>query len=209
MSCFSYEKKQILVKQISKLKKKDMIKILEIIYADNKNITENQNGLFMYFNKLNDSTYEKIESYLKSVKKANELKETNEIKEINELKESEKEIDETNDTQNQEKNKFITYAKNEFSDTPTQLQQKIKYSNREKNIIKRKRYNEQISENNTDSNIEYTKFNLSDTKINTESETKTDYEFVEIDTDKDIKKEMNKSKSVKSVKSKKVAVSKK
>ncbi|ARF09825.1 hypothetical protein Indivirus_3_74 [Indivirus ILV1] len=136
---YPYEKKKRLAKKISTLKRKeDMVKILEIIYADNKNITENQNGLFMFFDKLNDSTYHKIDSYLKSTTK--------------------KKTDET------EKNKFVTYSKNEFSDTvlkTTSDTPKVKYSNKEKNIIKRQRYSEQLqSENNSDKNVRYAKFDL-------------------------------------------------
>ena len=42
-STYSYEKKKRLAKKISSLKRKqDMVKILEIIYEDNQNITENQ-----------------------------------------------------------------------------------------------------------------------------------------------------------------------
>ena len=62
---YSYDKKKRLAKKISTLKrKKDMVKILEIISEDNTNITENQNGLFMFFHKLNDATYHKIDLYL-------------------------------------------------------------------------------------------------------------------------------------------------
>ena len=169
MNEFPHEKKKILAKQISNLRKKeDMVKVLEIIYSDNKNITENQNGLFMMFNELNDSTYYKIESFLKTLKTG--------IKKKTEDKKSESKLSE-------DKSKFVTFAKNEFSDTLfasdnldkpvdkpliTQSDSKIKYSNREKNIIKRQRYSEQInSENNTDSNVEYSKFDLSDTNDTT------------------------------------------
>ena len=143
VTVYPYDKKKRLAKKISQLKKKeDMVKILEIIYADNKNITENQNGLFMFFDKLNDSTYHKIDLYLRSIVK----------KKISEEESS-------------EKNKFTTYAKNEFSDTIVNHvsdNPKMKYSNREKNIIKRQRYSEQLnSENNTDSHVKYAKFDLS------------------------------------------------
>lgn len=154
MSSYPYEKKKRLAKKISTLKRKeDMVKILEIIYADNKNITENQNGLFMFFDKLNDSTYHKIDLYLRSLVKKKTID-----------GEGASTIDITTD-ESSEKNKFVTYAKNEFSDTilkSTSETPKVKYSNREKNIIKRQRYSEQLhSENNPNSNIKYTKFDLS------------------------------------------------
>ena len=95
---YPYDKKKRLAKKISTLKKKeDMVKILEIIYEDNKNITENQNGLFMFFHKLNDSTYHKIDLYLRM----NTKKKTSD---------ENKSLDESSSS-------FISYAKNEFSDT--------------------------------------------------------------------------------------------
>ena len=142
---YPYDKKKRLAKKISTLKRKeDMVKILEIIYEDNKNITENQNGLFMFFHKLNDSTYHKIDLYLRM----NTKKKTSD----------EKSVDESSSS-------FISYAKNEFSDTNqksiSESNPKLKYSNREKNIIKRQRYSEQLhSENNTDSHVLYTKFDM-------------------------------------------------
>jgi hypothetical protein len=140
---YSYDKKKRLAKKISTLKrKKDMVKILEIISEDDTNITENQNGLFMFFHKLNDSTYHKIDLYLRSTTK----KKTSE---------------------NSDKNNFVSYAKNEFSDTKgkgktiSENNPKLKYSNREKNIIKRQRYSERLlSESNTESNVMYTKFDV-------------------------------------------------
>lgn len=67
---YSYKKKQKLANIISKLKKKeDMINIMNIISEDKVNITENQNGLFLLFDKLNDDTYRKIENYLESIQK--------------------------------------------------------------------------------------------------------------------------------------------
>ncbi len=125
---YSHEKKKKLAERISKLKKKeDMVKILEIIYQDNKDITENQNGLFMFFHNLNNVTYCKIEAYLKSstIKKSSEVDETA----------SEKE--------------YTPYDTNEFPDQDT-LSPKLKYSNREKNIIKRQRYDIQLSDQKLD-----------------------------------------------------------
>lgn len=145
---YPYEKKKKLAKKISALKRKeDMVKVLEIIYADNKNITENQNGLFMFFDKLNDPTYHKIDLYLRSIAKKHTIDESSDI------------------TVSSEKSKFVTFAKNEFSDSVLKTVSdtpKIKYSNKEKNIIKRQKYSKQLhSENNPDSNIKYAKFDLS------------------------------------------------
>ena len=107
MESYSYEKKKRMAETISKLKKNDMREILKIIYEDNKNITENQNGLFMLFNKLDNGTYCKIDNYLKSIKK----------KKYN--------------TQSTSENK--TYDENSSIEYD-QLDPKLKYSNKEKNI---------------------------------------------------------------------------
>jgi hypothetical protein len=134
MESYSYEKKKRMAETISKLKKNNMREILKIIYEDNKNITENQNGLFMLFNKLDNGTYCKIDNYLKSIKK----------KKYN--------------TQSTSENK--TYDENSSIEYD-QLDPKLKYSNKEKNIIKRQRYDSQLkSENNSDSRIIYKKFDV-------------------------------------------------
>lgn len=195
MNEFPHEKKKILAKKISNLRKKeDMVKVLEIIYADNKNITENQNGLFMMFNELNDSTYYKIDSFLKSLSS-------------NKKKSEDITVSAGSSCLSEDKSKFVTFAKNEFSDTllkppdtpakTTQSESKsVKYSNKEKNIIKRQRYSEQLnSENNTDSNVEYAKFDLSETPVTPPSPS------ISTNSDKSVK-----SKPKKSVKSVKTAI---
>jgi Bromodomain extra-terminal - transcription regulation len=131
---YSYEKKKRLADRISKLKKKeDMIKIFEIIYQDNKNITENQNGLFMFFHTLDDSTYHKIDLYLRSsVKKRSPTDTTSES--------------------------YSSYVKNEFPDQE-KLNPKLKYSNREKNLIKRQRYDNHLNnESNEHNGVVYQNF---------------------------------------------------
>ena len=136
---YSYEKKKKLAERISKLKRKeDMVKILEIIYQDNKDITENQNGLFMFFHNLNNITYYKIEAYLKSLirKKSSDVDETTSDKE------------------------YTPYDTNEFPDQET-LSPKLKYSNREKNIIKRQRYDNQLN-NQINQNVDNKLYSDSD-----------------------------------------------
>jgi len=131
---YSYEKKKRLADKISKLKRKeDMVKIFEIIYQDNKNITENQNELFMFFKTLNDSTYHKIDLYLRSsVKKRSPTDTTSES--------------------------YSAYVKNEFPDQE-KLNPKLKYSNREKNLIKRQRYDNHINdEHNNENGVVYQNF---------------------------------------------------
>jgi hypothetical protein len=131
---YGYDKKKKLADRISKLKnKEDMVKIVEIIKKDNVNITENANGVFMFFNKLDNNTYYKIEAYLKSCRISNNS--TNTFSDINT---SEKSCTEENIQEDESV---------------------IKYSNREKNLIKRKRYNDLINnEHNSENGILYTKF---------------------------------------------------
>jgi hypothetical protein len=136
---YPHDKKKRLAERIAKLKRKeDMIKIAEIIRQDNKNITENQNGLFMFFHAMNDETYIKIDSYLKSLTKK-------------------KSSDENTTSENKSDKEFTSYTQNDFPDQE-KLNAKLKYSNKEKNIIKRQRYDDYINSENND-NI-YQKFNV-------------------------------------------------
>ena len=41
-----------------------LINIFKIITKDNKDYTENTNGVFIFFHNLNDDTYEKLENYV-------------------------------------------------------------------------------------------------------------------------------------------------
>lgn len=122
-----------------------MVKIFEIIYQDNKNITENQNGLFMFFHTLNDSTYHKIDLFLRSSVK--------------------KSITDTMSESHSEQKEYSSYVKNEFPDQE-KLNPKLKYSNKEKNLIKRQRYDDHLnSEHNSENGVVYQKFD-----VNTESD---------------------------------------
>lgn len=148
MEPYSYEKKKRMAETISKLKKNDMREILKIIYEDNKNITENQNGLFMLFNKLDNTTYCKIDNYLKLIKKKKNNNQT------------------TSENKTQDENSSVEHD---------QLDPKLKYSNKEKNIIKRQRYDSQLnSENNSDSRIVYKKFDVSILSDSDNTELSTD-----------------------------------
>ena len=142
MSSYSYEKKKRLADKISKIKKKDdMVKILEIIYENNKNITENQNGLFMLFHNLDDSTYHKLDAYLRSISKKRGS--TGSI---------------TSDSIS-EKKEYKSYIDDEFENN--RLNPSLKYSNKEKNLIKRNRYDNLIgSEGVSDGSVVYQKFDV-------------------------------------------------
>lgn len=118
---YSYKKKQKLANIISKLKKKeDMINIMNIISEDKVNITENQNGLFLLFDKLNDDTYRKIEVYLESIQK----------KPI-----TSSDCSSANGSMSTDKKNYTP----NFNDDGVNGQN-IRYTSKERNIIKREKY---------------------------------------------------------------------
>ncbi|CAH6421394.1 Hypothetical protein KVN_LOCUS248 [uncultured virus] len=142
-SQYSHKKKKKIADKISKLKKKDdFMKIFEIIYAENKDVTINNNGFFMFFHKLSNDAYIKIENYLLTIEKKKKISdETN--------------ISETGSTERKE---YVPYVKDEF---PAQegISPKLKFSNKEKNLIKRQRYDKTIS-SQTGREIIYSKFDV-------------------------------------------------
>ncbi len=141
---YTHEMKKKLANKIQKIKKKeDMKKIVDIIMEDKPSYMENNNGVFMFFHKLNDNTYVKIEKELKRLNKAKNY--------YTESVNSEKASD---------KKEFTPYADDEF---PSQrgISPKLKFSNREKSLIKRRRYDKNISLD-VDSDVVYTNFSVED-----------------------------------------------
>jgi hypothetical protein len=121
---YSYSKKKKLADMISKLKKKeDMINIVNIINENNVKITENQNGLYLFFDKLEDSTYYKIENYLESIKKGPIT--------------SSEYVSETSS----DKKNYTSYCNDDQNNS-----QDIRYTSKERNIIKRQRYENIIND---------------------------------------------------------------
>jgi len=154
---YTNKQKLKLKKQIEQIKKKkDLVRIYEILQQDDVNITTNNNGMFMFFHDLDNKTYVELDKFLHKLNKQ-KFSDTGSI---------------TDDTYS-EKKEYMPYAADEF---PSQkgIGPKFKYSNREKNIIKRIQYNKNInSENGEDDDVEYCDFNASDSenklKIKTES----------------------------------------
>ena len=69
-SKYDYNKKMELVKKISKIKKKEyLINIFKIITSENKDYTENTNGVFIFFHNLSDDVYDKLENYVNYIYK--------------------------------------------------------------------------------------------------------------------------------------------
>lgn len=149
---YTHDRKKKLAERISKIKKKEMlVKIFEIIYADNKDITENTNGLFMFFHKLKDSTYEKLEDYLRKCEPKRKRKLNTDGS--------------STETDSVEQKEFVPYTQDEF---PGQegMSPKLKFSNKEKNLIKRKRYDRTLS-NETKNDVKYCEFDpsLTDSEV--------------------------------------------
>lgn len=128
---YDYNKKMELVKKINKIKKKKyLLDIFKIILLYNKNYTENNNGVFVFFHNLDDEVYEKIELYVNDVYKLH--------KKIN-FDLTTKSIISTIHTDNSD---III----ESSDT-YDINDDKELSNKEKIIMKRKKYEKYISQN--------------------------------------------------------------
>ena len=131
---YSHNDKKKLAAQINLItNKSDLMEIYKIISSDSVEITNNQNGCFAIFNKLKNDTYVKIEHLL------------------NTLEEKQQQLSPTSS----DKKEYIPYHSSEF---PAQesLNPKLKYSNKEKNLIKRQRYDNII---NSDQDAEHINFN--------------------------------------------------
>lgn len=154
MDEYSFEQKEKLARKIQKLKKeKHFMDITDIItkYNPDINITTNPSGHFMYFQNLKHETYHAIEKYIKKVSVVKYVSENSE----------------NFNTQNSHINVISSFNSEsnisedeQYTDNP-----KLRYSNREKNLIKRKNYDELISCQNEDTNHENSKVNIS-TNIN-------------------------------------------
>lgn len=120
MAEITYETKRSLAKKIGNITdKKMLIDIIRIIKAMNPTvpITENDNGLFITFNKLTPQTYTNIENYLhKNLQKK--------------------------ETRTQPLTSYIPCASDEYSTTDSMM----RLSNKEKALIKKQRYSEQCTD---------------------------------------------------------------
>lgn len=133
-SKYTTEEKEKLARRIGLIKNKEyLIKIGKIIMSDKKcqGFTSNNNGSFTYFHILSDSTYTKIDNYLNKIKQ----------EKIDKTK-SETANDDTSTLE------YQPYSQEEYQ-PESEFTTKLKYSNKEKNIIKRKMYDKAISESNT------------------------------------------------------------
>ena len=130
------KKKKQLANKIGKIKSKKLL--CEVCYIikknNNNNSKETNKHLFMYFHNLNNKTYYEIEELIKN----NKQKKTTEKKSI--VSEEE----------------YKPYSQD---DLPSQkhLSPKLKYSNKEKSLIKRRIYDDKLNEY-TEEDIVYCDF---------------------------------------------------
>ncbi len=124
-SKYNYSKKMILVKKINKIKKKDyLINIFKIITKDTKDFSENNNGIFIFFHNLSDETYEKLDVYVNYIYKIYYKNNNSEISDIINISDIKTTVD----------NKKEILLQNNLS-------------NKEKTLLKRKKYEEYINYN--------------------------------------------------------------
>ena len=122
---YDYSKKVELVKKINKIKKKEyLINIFKIILLHNKDYTENNNGVFIFFHNLENEVYEQIENYVNLIYKMHK-KSTN----------------------------ILNIFSSEISDTivnnsdTIEIENNKELSNKEKVIMRRKKYEKYLNQN--------------------------------------------------------------
>tara|TARA_A100001015_G_C15000130_1_gene718098 strand:+ start:277 stop:738 length:462 start_codon:yes stop_codon:yes gene_type:complete len=122
INTFSYQEKKKMVYKIEQIKnKKIYIKLFKLISNDNIKFTDNNNGIFINMNSLSNKSLHKINDFLNSYNKSNDIIAT----------------DTNNSTIDTD---YKPYSIDEFSDYKTYGP---KLSNFEKNIIKRNRFNDE------------------------------------------------------------------
>lgn len=125
--------KLFLIKKISNIKNKINLKcIYDIISENNKNIdfiiSKNTDGVYINFGILSDETYTKINNFIvQNVRTKNKK-------------------------YNDSTNYYIPHIENEYP-----FESSMKYSNKEKILIKRKIYDKELSESNEEQNILFNK----------------------------------------------------
>lgn len=125
---YDYTKKMELVKKIQKIKKSEyLINIFKIIKMESKNYNVNNNGIFVMFHDLSDEVYENIENYVNSIYKLHK-------KSLNIINIYDSEYSE---------NQLIQSI---LSDK-IELDNEKNLSNKEKVIMKRKKYEKYLDQN--------------------------------------------------------------
>lgn len=131
---YSFEQKERLARRIQKIRKqKYLYDIEDIILKHNPDldVTTNPSGKFMYFQDLSKETYYALDKYIRKLLKLQTLSESENTQYSSEI---------------------TRYSEDE---DPFSNNLRLRYSNKEKNLIKRKIYDDQIN-NQTSENINST-----------------------------------------------------
>ncbi len=125
---YDYTKKMELVKKIQKIKKSEyLINIFKIIKLESKKYNINNNGIFVMFHDLSDEVYENVENYVNSIYKLH--KKTINVVNIYDTEYSENQL-----------------IQSILSDK-MELDNNKNLSNKEKVIMKRKKYEKYLDQN--------------------------------------------------------------
>ena len=145
---FTFEEIEELANTIGKIKQKTHLKVIgNIIMTNNPNISVTRtvyDSSYLCFDKLTNDTYTQLHDYIKKIKLQG------------------KHNDGTKSAE------YVPYSKSEY---PFEGNAKLRYSNREKNLIKRKQYDKEI--NNTDDQIQTLSFE-NRSQVNTTSNNSED-----------------------------------
>ncbi len=136
---YPIEKKRRLAKDISNMRNKiHLRKIKEIIFEENPDIAVNKDnrGMLMFFQNLSYATYVRLDKFLRKIEKDKLEKQTQSITETSEHLLLSSEADRTESNESVKDGKTVDYSK-----TRTRL----RYSNKEKNLIKRQQYEKNIN----------------------------------------------------------------
>jgi len=126
VNSFDHSKKMELVKKINKIKKKEyLIDIFKIITTETKDYTENNNGVFLLFHNLSDETYEKVENFVNIIYKMHKISNINTSIFNSEISETINNLSDSSENSTIDKN----------------------LSNKEKVIMRRKKYEQYLNHN--------------------------------------------------------------
>lgn len=130
---YDYNKKIDLVKKINKIKKKEyLINIFKIILLYSKDYTENNNGIFVFFHNLDNDAYEKLENYVNLIYKMHRIQNNNALTVF---------TSEISDSEFNASDSIINASDSVGVTNNKEL------SNKEKMIMRRKKYEEYITQN--------------------------------------------------------------
>lgn len=161
---YSFEQKERLARRIQKLRKPKYFKDIENIITKHNpdlDITTNPSGKFMYFQDLKSGTYYALEKYVNKILKLKTFSETSAGAGANANASAGANASPGFSSE------ITKYSENDEDDTFSN-NSRLKYSNKERNLIKRKIYDKKI--NTTDDEVN----ELNEFRSSTEEKTKLD-----------------------------------